>query len=278
MKNTIKYLFEETAKKYPNNLVVKYLDQTLTYDELNNRANQLAYNLISKGVKPNSIVAISLNRSLELLIAILGTLKAGAAYLPIDPIYPTERLAFMLNDAKSPILITESKLINQIPKTETYYFLIDEFQFYEDNTPNPELEFPIENLAYLIYTSGSTGKPNGVLVTHQNVTRLFSSTNHWFNFNEKDVWSLFHSYSFDFSVWEIWGALFYSGKLIIVPYEVSKSPQEFYKLLVKEKITVLNQTPSSFYQLIIADQNWNGKEKISLRYNFWRRSSKIISP
>ncbi|WP_337871679.1 amino acid adenylation domain-containing protein, partial [Ignavibacterium sp.] len=266
MKNTIKYLFEETVKKYPNNLAVKYLDQTLTYDELNNRANQLAYNLISKGVKPNTIVAISLNRSIELLIAILGTLKAGAAYLPIDPIYPTERLAFMLNDAKSPILITESKLVNQIPKTETYYFLIDKFRFYEDNTPNPELELLIENLAYVIYTSGSTGKPNGVLVTHQNVTRLFSSTNHWFNFNEKDVWSLFHSYSFDFSVWEIWGALFYGGKLIIVPYEVSKSPQEFYKLLVKEKITVLNQTPSSFYQLIIADQNWNGKEKISLRY------------
>src|SRR5205807_5028546 len=120
---------------------------------------------------------------------------------------------------------------------------------------NPPGRVQPDNVAYVIYTSGSTGKPKGVLVSHANVARLFSATRHWFDFNEQDVWTLFHSYAFDFSVWELWGALLYGGRLVVVPHAVSRSPQDFLRLLVTEQVTVLNQTPSAFYQLMRADQD-----------------------
>src|SRR5690606_33204106 len=115
---------------------------------------------------------------------------------------------------------------------------------------NPEVTISGENLAYIIYTSGSTGQPKGVLTEHRNITRLFDSTHNWFGFNKKDVWTMFHSYAFDFSVWEIWGALAYGGKLVVVPYWKSRSAEEFYELLMHEQVTVLNQTPSAFKQLL----------------------------
>ena len=121
--------------------------------------------------------------------------------------------------------------------------------------------------AYIIYTSGSTGKPKGVVIPHHNVVRLFASTQHWFRFGAEDVWTLFHSYAFDFSVWEIWGALLHGGRLVVVPHAVSRSPGEFLRLLAQEGVTVLNQTPSAFYQLMQADREQPELgQTLSLRY------------
>src|SRR5207248_1661070 len=122
-----------------------------------------------------------------------------------------------------------------------------------------------ESLAYVIYTSGSTGRPKGVLVSHANVARLFEATRAWFRFDERDVWTLFHSYAFDFSVWEIWGALLHGGRLVVVPYLVSRTPEAFYALLAAERVSVLNQTPSAFRQLIEAEEAAPAPQPLALR-------------
>ncbi|HET9130767.1 MAG TPA: amino acid adenylation domain-containing protein, partial [Terriglobia bacterium] len=203
-----------------------------------------------------------------LVIGLLAILKAGGAYLPIDLAYPAERLAFMLEDAQAPVLLTQRKLTSQIPATHTKVLYLEELLALptrdgDDRNP-PQLAGP-DDLAYVIYTSGTTGKPKGSLITHRNVVRLFTSTDHWYGFNERDVWTLFHSCAFDFSVWEIWGALLYGGRLVVVPFLVSRSPQSFHELLLKEKVTVLNQTPSAFRQLIQAEED-AGQNLCDLRY------------
>src|SRR6185295_9636152 len=132
-------------------------------------------------------------------------------------------------------------------------------------TTNPALLGTPDVLAYVIFTSGSTGQPKGVLITHRNVVRLFRATDHWFRFKPQDVWTLFHSYAFDFSVWEIWGALLYGGRLVVVPYQVSRSPEAFCELLSREQVTVLNQTPSAFRQLIQAEETVQLPRKLALR-------------
>ena len=133
------------------------------------------------------------------------------------------------------------------------------------STDNPARVATAANLAYVIYTSGSTGKPKGVLVTHQNIVRLLAQTQGWFQFDERDVWTLFHSYAFDFSVWEIWGALNHGGRLVVVPYNVSRSPEAFCELLRVQQVTVLNQTPSAFRQLMQAEESGESSKDLALR-------------
>ncbi|MCB8783758.1 non-ribosomal peptide synthetase [Planktothrix agardhii] len=255
-KKCIHQLFEEQVERTPDAVAVVFENESLTYGELNNRANQLAHYLCQNyQIKPDTLVGICVERSLEMIIGILGILKAGAAYLPLDPEYPQERLSFMLEDSQVKVLVTQAKLVESIPEHQAQLVCLDtDWEKIAQNiTSNPENKSEPENLTYIIYTSGSTGKPKGVLVNHANVVRLFAATDSWYHFNCQDVWTLFHSYAFDFSVWEIWGALLYGGRLVIVPYLVTRSPESFYELLCQEKVTILNQTPTAFRQLIQAE-------------------------
>jgi amino acid adenylation domain-containing protein len=261
-------IFTQQVKLRPQQTALVFAQESLTYSELNHRANQLAHYLINAGVKPEARVGLWLSRSLDLVIAILAILKAGGVYVPFDPDYPSDRIAYMLEDSQVAVLLTHTQFQIQIPPHSATTIFIDNCQteLAQAPTTDPEiLVFP-DNAAYIIYTSGSTGKPKGVVVTHRHVVRLMLATEKWFKFNAKDVWTLFHSCAFDFSVWEIWGALFFGGRLVIVPYLVSRSPEEFYNLLCDEKITVLNQTPSAFRQLIQAESILCREGELELRY------------
>ncbi len=198
-----------------------------------------------------------MERSTDLVVGLLAILKAGGAYVPMDPAYPAERVGFILLDAHVSVLLTQQELLARLPEMKTpnleslrVLCLDQDPQIYaHEPVTNVASGVLQSNLAYIIYTSGSTGKPKGVGVCHEQVVRLFTATQPVYQFNAQDCWAFFHSIAFDFSVWEIWGALLYGGRLLIVPYWVSRSPEEFIMLLVQEQVTVLNQTPSAFYIL-----------------------------
>ncbi len=262
---SIPEIFEAQARLSPEAPAVRCAERELSYRQLNERANQLARRLRELGVSANVPVALCLERSLEMIVAILAALKAGGAYVPMDPAAPKERLAFMLSDTEAPVIITQQSLAGSLPATGAEVVCVDG-DFAGGETNDLAVAMAPGDIAYIIYTSGSTGRPKGVLITHENVVRLFGQTEHWFHFGASDVWTMFHSYAFDFSVWEIWGALLYGGKLIVVPYLVSRSPEAFYELLEHEKVTVLNQTPSAFRQLIWAENTAEKERSLALRW------------
>jgi amino acid adenylation domain-containing protein len=261
---TLIELFEAQVAREPGRAALEFESQRLTYGELNAAANSVAHGLRSAGVTSGTLVALCADRSIEMVVGLLGILKAGAAYLPIDLAVPTERIQFIFADSDVPVVLTQRNLLSRVPSGKRTVMAVEDLMS-GGRTDNPAAEATGDSLAYVIYTSGSTGKPKGVLVTHANVARLFTATEGWFRFGASDVWTLFHSYAFDFSVWEIWGALLYGGRLVVVPYLASRSPEAFLELLAQTGVTVLNQTPSAFHQLMRADEML-GTPRLSLRW------------
>ncbi len=249
---TISQLFEEQVKLTPNNIAVKFKNKALTYDELNKKSNKVAHFLRNLGIKANDVVAIRLNKSLEMVIGILGIIKAGGCYLPIDLSYPQERVSFMLEDSNAKLFLTNELHKDDLEINIPYYLLDNSFD--NENSSNSEENLECinspEDLIYIIYTSGSTGTPKGVMLCHRNIVRLIKNKDFQFDFNEDDVWTMFHSVAFDFSVWELYACLLYGSKLILVPETTAKDPKKFLQLLRDEKVTVLNQTPTYFYNLL----------------------------
>lgn len=257
---TIDRLFEEQAARTPDRTAVIGIINSAktnstykiyeTYYNLNLRADELAHKLKETGADSGDIVAIMMERSIDMTVNILAALKAGCAYMPIDPGYPDSRQQFMLKDSDAAICI-DKKTIRTIrsPKANR----------------NEVLPVQPSSAAYIIYTSGTTGQPKGTIVEHRNVVRLMFNSRFQFQFSESDRWTLFHSFCFDFSVWEMYGALLRGGGLVLVPGPVTRDPALFLDLLVRENVTVLNQTPASFYHLI-AEALKSDAAALDLRY------------
>ena len=247
-------LFEAQAARMPDAIAVVFEQHSLGYGALNRKANQLAHHLRALGVGTDDRVALCVERGLDMLVGILATLKAGAGYVPLDPVYPVERLSYMLQDSAPVVVLTQGHLRAALGALHVPVLELDTdvTAWQHRLETNPAVETSLSDLAYVIYTSGSTGQPKGVMVEHGNVTRLFSTTAQSFNFGPSDVWTLFHSFAFDFSVWEIWGALLHGGRLEILGSQMVRTPQAFYELLCERGVTVLNQTPSAFRQMIAA--------------------------
>ncbi|MEU2037101.1 amino acid adenylation domain-containing protein [Nocardia niwae] len=255
---TLPELIGEQTRRRPEATAVRYGAATLSFGALQRNANRIARALIAAGAGPESVVAVAVPRTEELPAALLGVLAAGAAYLPIDLTYPAQRLAFVLTDAAPVCVLTTAAEQSALPDTGLPTVLLEQTtEFSGDPLTDADRIAPLlpDNLAYVIYTSGSTGVPKGVGVTHRNAVELFTEAQPLFEFGERDVWTLFHSFAFDFSVWELWCPLVTGGSVVVVDYATSRSPELLRELLIRERVTVLNQTPSAFCQLVDADRD-----------------------
>lgn len=246
----INQLFEEQVERSPDAIALVFEKEQLTYKELNQRANQLAHHLRNLGVGPEVLVGICVERSLEMVVGLLGILKAGGAYVPLDPAYPPERLAFMLEDASVPVLLTQARLVKSLPKHQGRIVCLDtDWEIIErQSDENLSLQVRSDNLVYVMYTSGSTGRPKGVSVIHQGVVRLVKDTN-YANLSAEEVFLQLAPISFDASTLEIWGSLLNGAKLVIMPPH-TPSLQELGQAIREYRITTLWLTAGLFHMMV----------------------------
>ncbi|MGH8758804.1 MAG: AMP-binding protein, partial [Burkholderiales bacterium] len=255
----VEQAFRRVAAEHPDAIALSYGDEAVTYAQLDDLSSRLATALMGRGVVHDSFVGICLRRSVPLVVAMLAILKCGAVYVPMDPDYPDDRLRFTAEDAELKLVITEAGAFPGEPGMEVVAVGDLIGQAMAMSVDLPAISGLDSHAAYVIYTSGSTGRPKGVLIPHGNVMSLIRATRERFAFSPADTWTLFHSGAFDFSVWEIWACLLTGGHLVVVSHEVSRDPDQFRDLINRKSVSVLNQTPSAFYQLIEADQ----RERVS---------------
>ncbi|MCX6316088.1 MAG: amino acid adenylation domain-containing protein [Bacteroidetes bacterium] len=246
---TLITLFEEQVTRTPDAIAVKMGDQQISYQSLNEQAEKIGIQLQQQGVKPNTIVALMMPKTPDIVTGMLGILKAGGAYLPIDVDYPKERKEYMFGNSATKHLLTLPGLADELQFTGVVMLFNQILEAEQHQAQLLQSGTKPADLCYVIYTSGTTGNPKGVMVEHRNVVRLLFNSGFQYDFNHTDVWTMFHSHCFDFSVWEMYGAILYGGRLIIIPRETARDTGKFLELLQEEQVTVLNQTPSAFYNL-----------------------------
>lgn len=257
-------LFEQHAKQAPDETAIVFEDQQLTYGELNARSNQLAHFLIELGVGPDVLVGVYIERSLEMMVGVLGILKASGAYVPLDPTYPEERIAFMIEDAQMPVILTQDKLETSIPENDAVMICLDSdwHDIEQMDVQAPHLEAKGENLAYVIFTSGSTGRPKGVQVPHHAVLNFLFSMAREPGFTTDDVLLAVTTLSFDIHVLELYLPLIVGSKVVIVSRETASDGDRLLKVLKASKATVMQATPSTWRLLIAA--GWEGKNGLKV--------------
>ncbi len=250
---SIPELFAEQVARRPEAVAVSFGGSHTTYGDLDRAANRLAHLLVDRGVGPGQRVALLFSRSVESVVAVMGVLKTGAAYVPIDPAVPDARLKFVLADSGPVAVVTTADLAERVAGTTVTVIVADDAALAGQPNTAPPVAVPADDVAYLIYTSGTTGVPKGVAVAHRNVARLLTVIGRDLELSADQVWTQCHSLAFDYSVWEIFGALLHGGRLVVVPEAVTRSADELHALLVAEQVSVLSQTPSAFYALQAVD-------------------------
>jgi amino acid adenylation domain-containing protein len=257
-------LFEQHAKQTPHKTAITFENREITYGELNSRSNQLAHFLMELGVGKDVLVGVYIERSLEMMIGVLGILKAGGAYVPLDPTYPEERIGFMIEDARMPVILTQDKLETSIPKNEAVIICLDTDwnDIAQQDTRTPHLDAKGENLAYVIFTSGSTGRPKGVQVPHHAVLNFLVSMSQQPGFSTEDVLLAVTTLSFDIHVLELYLPLIVGSKVVIVSRETASDGDQLLKSLQRSRATVMQATPSTWRLLIAA--GWQGNNGLKV--------------